>query len=240
MNKFLKNRNKLLKKQGLVANKKKAIKIINFLMDTKYVYHFDWFGIPIIQFPSDIIVLQELIYKVKPNVIIECGIGHGGSLIFYSSLLKLIKKKFKIIGIDIKIGKNIKKIKKHFLSENISLIEKSSTSTELIPKIKKMIGNSKNILVILDSNHSEEHVYNELNLYSKFISKNNYLVVLDTVVEFVKKKHINRARNFSKGNSPYTAVKKFLMKNKNFKVDKYFENKALITSAYNGFLKKVK
>ncbi len=234
-------RKKFLKKQLSSKSRKFAIRTINKLLDTKYVYHFNWFGIPTIQFPSDLIVLQELIFKEKPKVVIETGIAHGGTLIFYASILKLLhEKNFKIIGLDIKIKKkNRKKILENKLSKHIKLIEKSSTDKSIKPFLKREIKNKK-VLVVLDSNHTNDHVLNELNLYSKVIKKNDYLVVMDTATEFVNKKHINKNREFKKGNSPYTAVKAFLKKNKNFKIEKEYEAKSFITGCFDGFLKKIK
>ncbi len=240
MDSFKLNRDIQIKNQGRLSNREKAIRTINFLLDTNYIYNFDWFGIPIIQFPSDMIVLQEIIYKTKPDIIIECGIGRGGSLIFYSSLLKILKKNYKIFGIDIKIGKNRKIINNHFLSKNIKLIEKSSIDTGMIKNLVKKISKKDKVLVILDSNHSHDHVLKELNLYSTLVTKNSYLIVLDTAIEFVNKRHINKGRDFGKGNSPHTAVKKFIKESKNFKIDKLYENKAYISSAYDGFLKKIR
>jgi len=153
--------------------------------------------------------------------------------------MTLIKKKFKIYGIDIKIkNKNKYRILNHPIAKNIELIEKSSTDSDLLLFFKKKIKNKKT-LVFLDSNHSHDHVLNEIKLFSNFIKKNGYLVVMDTTTEFVDKKHINKGRNFGKGNSPYTAVKEFSRKNKNFKICKYYENKSFITSCYSGFLKKL-
>lgn len=231
-------RKKYIKSQG--KKKNTAIKIINTLLDTKYNYHFNWFGIPTIQFPNDLMVIQEIIYEYKPDIIVETGVAHGGTLLFYASILKLIKKKFSIIGIDILIKKkNKKKILSNQLSKNIKLFETSSDDLDTIQKIKKIV-NKKKVIIILDSNHSHNHVLNELNLYSEIIKKNGYLIAMDTTTEFVKKKHINRNRNFSKGNNPFTAVNEFLKKNKNFKIDFYYENKSFITGCFNGFLKKIK
>lgn len=234
----------LLRKKFLKVQKKNKDKFslgfINKLLESKYVYHFNWMGIPIIQFPSDLIVMQELIYDRKPDIIIETGVAHGGGLLFYASILNNIKNHFKIFGIDIKIKKSNKRkiIQKKKLIKNIQLIEKSSTDLSVIKLLKENCKNKKTI-VILDSNHSHSHVLNELNLYSNFIKKNDYIIVLDTITEFIDQKFINKNRNFEKGNSPYTAVKEFLKKNKNFKVDKFYENKSFICGAMNGFLKRV-
>ena len=232
-------RKKFLKIQEKSKNKY-AINFLNKLLETRYVYHFDWFGVPTIQFPSDLMVIQDLIFKSKPDIIIETGVAHGGSLIFYSSLLSLLKvKNYKIIGIDIKIKKeNRKKILNSKVSKNIELIETSSVNLETFKKLKLKTKN-KRVLVILDSNHSESHVFEELEMFSKLIKKNNYIVVMDTSIEFINQKFINRGREFGKGNSPYTAVKKFIKKNKKFKIDKSYENKSFISSCYSGFLKRI-
>jgi len=232
-------RKKFLKIQEKSKNKY-AINFLNKLLETRYVYHFDWFGVPTIQFPSDLMVIQDLIFRSKPDIIIETGVAHGGSLIFYSSLLSLLKvKNYKIIGIDIKIKKeNRKKILNSKVSKNIELIETSSVNLETFKKLKLKTKN-KRVLVILDSNHSESHVFEELEMFSKLIKKNNYIVVMDTSIEFINQKFINRGREFGKGNSPYTAVKKFIKKNKKFKIDKSYENKSFISSCYSGFLKRI-
>ena len=240
MDKFYKTRNQLINKQGQSRNKIKAYSCVNFLLETKYVYHFDWFGFPIIQFPSDILVLQEILYREKPDIVIECGIGRGGGLIFYSSILKLIKKKFQVIGVELSLGSNKKKINKSPFSKNIKLIEGSSTEEKTVAKIKDILKNYNKPLIILDSNHTHQHVLDELNIYSKFVKKNGYLIVFDSIIEFIKRKHNDPKKKFKKGNSPYTAIKEFLKNNPKFKIDPYFENKALITSAPSGFLKKIK
>jgi len=240
MDKFYKDRDRLINKQGTLKNKLKTYNFVNFLLETKYVYNFDWMGFPIIQFPSDVLVLQEILFKEKPDIVIECGIGRGGSLVFYSSILKLIKKKFKVVGVELSLGKNKEKINKSPFSKDITLIEGSSTDRKIIHKIKSILKNYKKPLIILDSNHTHKHVLEELNIYSKFVKKNGYIIVFDSIIEFIKRKHNDPKKKFKKGNSPYTALKEFLRINSNFKIDPYFENKALITSAPSGFLKKIK
>tara|TARA_B100001057_G_C22788776_1_gene926710 strand:- start:313 stop:1050 length:738 start_codon:yes stop_codon:yes gene_type:complete len=235
-------RKKSIKRLGVPSEKRKSIKIINSLLENKYTYLFDWFGIPIIQFPSDVIVLQELIFKIKPKYIIECGVAHGGMLVYYASLLKLLKiKNHKVIGIDIKIRNvNKKKIIKSGFYKNIDLYEKSSTDSSLFNTLKNKYSINKNKkIVILDSNHTKDHVLEELNFYSKFLNKGDYLVVMDTIIEFINQK-FNKNKNFKKGNSPYNATKIFLRKNSNFDVDDYYENKSYLTGTRNGFLRKIK
>ena len=184
--------------------------------DMKYVYSFSWLGRPIIQLPDDLIRIQEIIYKVKPSVIIETGIAHGGGLIFYASIMKNILKKFRIIGIDIDIRKhNEKAIKAHKMYENIEMYEGSSIDKDILKNIKKNIKKKDKVLVILDSNHSSSHVYNELTLYSKLVTKNSYIVACDGI----QKKMIGapRSKRDWEMNNPITAIKKFLKTNKNFK-----------------------
>jgi cephalosporin hydroxylase len=246
MTKYLnieKVRDKFIKIQGTRANKKRSIVIINSLIKNRYTHFFDWMGVPIIQFPSDVIVLQELINKIKPKFIIECGIAHGGMLLFYATVLKALEiKKHKVIGIDVKIRNvNKKRLLKNPLIKNIELIEKSSTENGITNFLEKkyLIKKKDKKIIILDSNHTKEHVLNELNLYSKMLAKGDYIVVMDTVVEFIDRK-FNKDKQFDKGNSPFNAVSIFLKKNKNYKIDDYFENKSFLTSARNGFLKKIR
>ncbi len=242
--------------------KEKSIRIKNFKKNTSllkaankftreslyplYSYNFNWLGRPIIQYPQDIIALQEIIWNVKPDLIIETGIARGGSLIFSSSMLSLLntfqlkKANRKVIGIDIDIRKHNKKaVEKHPFSKNIKMIEGSSIDVKVFDKVKKISQNFKKILVFLDSNHTHEHVYEELNLYSSLVSKNSYCVVFDTIVEDLPKNYIKN-RPWNKGNNPKTAIKKFLKNNKNFKIDNEYNNKLLISMNPDGYLKKFK
>ena len=163
-------------------------------------------------------------------------------LIFYASILKLLNiKNFKVIGIDVFIKKkNRKIIESHPLSKNIKLYETSSTNKTFFNKLKKsdfIKRNSK--LIILDSNHTKNHVLQELDLYSNLLKKKEYIVVMDTIIDFIDKT-FNKGKAFKKGNSPYNAVISFLKKNKKFKVDTFYENKSYLTVARKGFLQKVK
>jgi len=215
---------------------------VHFIKDTaqlKYSYNFTWLGRPIIQYPPDIIAMQEIIWDVKPDLIIETGIAHGGSLIFYASLLELLGKG-RVLGIDIEIrSHNKKSIQSHFLHKRISLLEGSSVSKEVLKKVAAYTRGKKKILVCLDSNHTHEHVLCELNLYSSFVSKGSYLVVFDTVIEDLPDS-LNYNRPWKKGNSPKSAVRNFLKKNKNFKIDRDVENKLIITTNPDGYLKRIR
>lgn len=206
----------------------------------RYSYNFDWLGRPIIQYPQDIVALQEVIWKVKPDLIIETGIARGGSLILSASLLELIGGKGKVVGVDIDIRKhNREAIERHPLYKRIVMIEGSSVDEEVIKKIKKLREGRKRVLVYLDSNHSHDHVLKELELYSPFVTKGSYLIVFDTISEYLPPGLIVD-RPWGKGNNPKTAVEAFLRKNKNFVVDEDIENKLVITVAPGGYLKRVK
>jgi cephalosporin hydroxylase len=205
----------------------------------EYSYHFTWLGRPIIQYPQDIMALQEIIWKVKPDLIIETGIARGGSLMFSASILQLLGKG-KVLGIDIKIRpENKKKIQQHFLWKRISMIEGSSIDKKTIDKVYKFAKGKKRVMVVLDSNHTHEHVLNELKAYSPLVSKNSYLVVFDTIIEDLPKK-IESKQPWSKGNNPKTALLEFLKHNKQFKIDKEIENKLMISVAPSGYLQKIK
>ncbi|MFF2018101.1 cephalosporin hydroxylase family protein [Paenibacillus sp. NPDC058177] len=227
-----------IKKQAEDVNLKKITN--DFILqqtEHKYTYNFTWLGMPIIQFPQDIIALQEIIWEVKPDVIIETGIARGGSVIFYSSLQRLIGNEGIVIGVDVDIRPhNRKEIESHPFSDRIHLIEGDSTSLETINQVKDIISDRKSVLIILDSNHTHEHVFKELELYSPLVTKGSYLVVLDTIVEDMPD-HFFKERPWKSGNSPKTAARQFLQQNNRFIVDKTIEDKLLITVAPEGYLK---
>jgi len=227
---------------SMVKDKKFLKKGISWLEDAwsyEYAHHFTWLGLPIIQLPQDIVALQELIWKIKPDLIIETGVARGGSVIFYASLLSLLGKG-EVIGIDVDIRThNREEIEKHPLFEKITLIEGSSISKETVDRIFKISKNHKKILVILDSHHTHKHVLKELELYSPLVTKNSYLVVFDTFVEDFPKNFFKN-RLWDVGNNPKTAVHEFLKKNNRFKIDKTLENKLILTSNPDGFLKCIK
>ena len=163
---------------------------MSFPIEEKYSYNFSWLGRPIIQYPQDMIAMHELIWQVKPDLIIETGIAHGGSLIYYASLLELIGKG-EVLGIDIDIrDHNKKEILNHFMLKRITMIEGSSTAPEILEQIEIHVHGKKNVMVLLDSNHTHDHVLRELRLYSKFVTKGSYLVVFDTIIEDLPKNFI--------------------------------------------------
>jgi cephalosporin hydroxylase len=232
-----------------------ASNFLKFSAIDKYSYNFKWCGRPIIQYPQDIVALQEIIWTVKPDLIIETGIAHGGSLIFSASSLSVLdlveaskkfkkydprKTKRKVIGVDIDIRKHNKKaIKNHAFYYMIDLIEGSSTDLNIVNKIKKLSKNYSKILVILDSNHTTEHVLSELNYYSSLVSKGSYCIVFDTLVGDLPK-NVYKDRIWGPNNNPKIAVKKFLRQNKKFIIDKDIYKRYLITVSKDGYLKKIK
>jgi len=206
----------------------------------KWVHQTSWFGEPILNIPHDMFALQEIIYKTRPDFIIEVGVAWGGSLLFYSTLMDVLGGK-KIIGIDIYIPDDlIKRIESYGrLSARINLIKGSSTDLETIDKVKNIIGESRKIMILLDSHHSHEHVLNELKLYSDFIGTGNYLICADTVLDYIPKQD-HRPRLWGPDNNPKTALDEFLTMNNRFQVDTELENKLLFTCNPGGYLKAIK
>jgi cephalosporin hydroxylase len=205
----------------------------------KYSYNFSWMGRPIIQYPQDMIAMQEILWDIRPDLVIETGIAHGGSLIFYASILELIGKG-SVLGIDIDIREhNRKAIEGHPMYKRIKMIEGSSVSDEVVAKVKKIAKGKEKIIVCLDSNHTSEHVLKELELYSSFVTKNSCLVVFDTIIEDVPN-GLFPERPWGKGNSPKTALLEFLKTHNEFVVDDDISHKLLITVAPGGYLKRVK
>ena len=217
---------------------------VDFLVKTaptKYSYNFSWMGRPIIALPQDMIAMQEIIWNVKPDLIIETGVAHGGSIVFYASLLELIGGDGLVLGIDIEIRQhNRDLIEAHPMMKRIQLLEGSSLSTETVNEVKKIASGKKKILVCLDSNHTHEHVLEELKLYAPLTSIGSYCVVFDTVVEDMPADWDWGIRPWGVGNNPKTAVFEYLKTTNNFVTDKEIDNKILISVAPDGYLKRVK
>ncbi|MGI0062632.1 MAG: cephalosporin hydroxylase family protein [Nitrosotalea sp.] len=206
----------------------------------KYSYNFTWLGRPIIQFPQDMIALQEIIWNVKPDLIIETGIARGGSLIFYASLLELIGENGKVLGIDIDIREHNKiEIERHPMHKRITMIQGSSIDENTANTVRSYAKDKKRILVLLDSNHTHEHVLKEMHLYSPLVTKNSYMIVCDTSLEDMSEDFFTD-RPWGKGNNPKTAVREFLKNDDRFVIDNEIENKLLITEHPSGYLKCVK
>jgi len=206
----------------------------------RYSYNFSWMGRPIIALPQDMIAMQELIWEMKPDLIIETGIAHGGSIVYYASLLELIGKDGLVVGIDIDIRKhNRNLIEKHPMIKRIQMIEGSSIDSEIIKQVSKIVATKKTVMVCLDSNHTHNHVLEELRVYSPFVTIGSYCVVFDTIIEDMPKGAFPN-RPWGKGDNPKTAVLEYLKTHPEFKIDKSIQNKLLITVAPDGYLKRIK
>jgi cephalosporin hydroxylase len=204
----------------------------------QYSYNFSWMGRPIIQYPQDMVAMQELIWEIKPDLIIETGIAHGGSLIFYASIMELIGKG-EILGIDIDIRDHNKKaIEAHPMFKRITMIQGSAIDSSIVEQVKQVAKGKQTVMVSLDSNHTHDHVLEELKLYSPFVTKGSYLVVFDTIVEDLPKAMYDRP--WDVGNNPKTALWEFLKANSDFEIDKSIDNKLLISVAPEGYLKRIK
>ncbi|HEV2602646.1 MAG TPA: cephalosporin hydroxylase family protein [Microvirga sp.] len=202
----------------------------------QYSYNFDWLGVPIIQYPQDLVAIQEIIWRTKPDLIVETGVARGGSLIFYASMLRLLNNGGRVVGIDIDIRPhNRDSIEQHPLGELITLIEGSSTELSVIAQVVEHAKTSQRTMVVLDSNHTKDHVARELELYSPLVGRGSYLIVLDTVVEYMRPGDVVD-RPWSKGNNPLNAVEEFLQKNNRFAIDHTIDNKLLISVGPRGYL----
>jgi cephalosporin hydroxylase len=201
-----------------------------------YSYNFSWMGRPIIQYPQDMVMMQELIYKIQPDLLIETGIAHGGSLIYYASLMELIGKGH-VLGVDIDIREhNKKEIETHAMFKRISMIQGSAIDLDIIEQVKAHIKPGMTVMVSLDSNHTHDHVLEELKLYAPFVTSGSYCVVFDTIVEDMPQGMYDRPWDI--GNNPKTAVWEYLKTNTDFEIDAQIDNKLLISVAPSGYLKR--
>ena len=206
-------------------------------VDNKYSYQFDWLGVPIIQMPEDLIIFQEIVYKTQPDLIIETGVARAGSIIFWASIQRLCGITGKVLGVDIDIRQHARSaINDSNFKDEISLIEGSSIEDEVVDQVKKIVSRHKRIMVVLDSNHTHEHVLSELEIYSKFVTKDCFLLVLDTVIDDLK---VDPTRPWGPGSSPKSAVKEFMLKTSgDFINEQSYENRALLSVAPNGYWRK--
>ena len=201
----------------------------------KVMYEPTWLGIPIIQYPNDIVMMQELIWKVRPDVVVETGVAHGGGAVLYASILELLGKG-KVIGVDIEIRKhNRLAINSHPLSRRIELVEGSSTAPEMIDEIRSRIPTMGEVLVVLDSNHSYEHVVSEMELYKEFISPGGYMLVMDGVQQMLSDTPTGKAE--WKHDNPLRAIQDFMIRHPDWEVDSYY-TRTQISSNPNGFLRR--
>lgn len=229
--------------------KKSKIEFFNQSHKLQYSYNFEWLGRPIIQYPQDIVAFQEIVNNVKPDLILETGIAHGGSLVLSASLLCMLdviegkdprKSTRKVLGIDVDIREhNREALDNHPLRFKMELMEGSSIDEKIVSKVKAYAKPYEKILVSLDSNHTHSHVLDELNAYAELVSKDSYCIVYDTVIEDMPTDAFPN-RDWGVGNSPKSAVYEFIKDHPEFEIDKAIDEKLLISVAPDGFLKKIK
>lgn len=211
----------------------------------KYMYNFSWLGRPIIQFPADMVAMQELIWTTQPDLIIETGIAHGGSLILSASLLELNAacggpKDARVLGIDIDIrSHNRELIEAHPMARRIDMLQGSSVDPAVVAQVRKIAADKSSVLVFLDANHTHEHVSAELAAYAPLVTPGNYCVAFDTIVEDMPDDTFPD-RPWSPGNSPKTAVHEFVKTHPEFEIDRAMSNKLMISAVPDGFLRRVR
>lgn len=205
----------------------------------RYSYNFSWLGRPIIQYPQDVMALQEIVWRVRPRTIVETGIAHGGSTILFASLLELLGEDGRVVAVDVDIrDHNRDAIEAHPFAKRIDMIEGSSIDAGVVEQVKAKV-RSGPVMVVLDSNHTRTHVLAELAAYAPLVTRGSYLVVMDTVVEYMDADAF-ADRPWGRGDNPLVAVREFLASTDRFVVDEEIENKLLITVAPSGYLRCVK
>lgn len=212
---------------------------IDAIAPHNYTYNFTWMGRPVIQFPQDLVAMQEVIWRTKPDLIIETGIAHGGSLIFYASMLEMMGLDGRVLGIDIDIrAHNRAEIEAHPMFRRIDMIQGSSIDEGIAAQAEERAKETSHPMVVLDSNHTHEHVLRELQLYSPLVAQGCYLVVFDTLIEDMPAGSFPD-RPWDKGDNPRTAVDAFLKTTDQFEVDTEVDAKLQISVAPGGYLKRV-
>lgn len=213
-------------------------------VDARYSYNFRWLGRPIIQYPQDIVAMQEIIWSVQPDLIIETGIAHGGSLVFSASMLELNAAcggppEAAVLGVDIDIRlHNRTAIEAHPMMKRISMIQGSSSAPDIVEQVKAKAAGKPRVLVCLDSNHTHNHVLAELNAYAPLASVGSYCVVFDTIVEEMPA-DAYPDRPWAPGNSPKSAVSEYLQTHPEFSIDRQIDHKLLISVAPGGYLRRM-
>jgi cephalosporin hydroxylase len=203
----------------------------------EYSYHFRWLGRPIIQYPQDVFAMQELIWEIQPDAIVETGIARGGSLIFYASMLHLLDRGGIVVGVDVDIREhNRLEIESHRFARYIQMIQGSAIDPAIVAQVRERIAGRKRVLVVLDSMHTHAHVLEELRLYSPLVTRDSYLVVFDTCIEMLPAS-LYPDRPWHPGDNPWTAVQAFLKTTDRFVIDRSIPDKLQLTVAPDGYLK---
>jgi len=227
------------------AIKSSSKSFLNDSIEARYSYNFKWMGRPIIQYPQDIVAVQELIWDIKPDLIIETGVAHGGSAVFFASLLELNAlsggpKDAEVWCIEIDLrAHNREAILAHPMYPRLRIFDGSSLDKKIAQEVSQKASQCERVMVILDSNHTHEHVLGELNLYASLVSVGSYCVVFDTVIEDLEGVEFVD-RPWGKGNNPKTAIAEFLKTNSDFVVETAIDDRLLISAAPGGYLKRIK
>jgi cephalosporin hydroxylase len=241
---------------AVAGNLSQAEAAAAFLRETiaaQYSYNFFWLGRPIIQYPQDMVALQEIVWATRPDVIVETGIAHGGSLILSASLLAMLdlcdateagemldpsRPKRHVVGVDIDIrAHNRAAIEAHPMAKRITMIQGSSIDQAIVARVAAVVGDAKRVLVCLDSNHTHDHVLAELNAYGPMTTPGSYCIVFDTIVEDMPG-DLSSDRPWGPGNNPKTAVQAWLPHHPEFQIDHDIDSKLLISVAPHGFLRR--
>ena len=221
--------------------KKAAEKFLAESLRAGYSYNFTWLGRPIIQYPEDVMALQEIIWRIRPKLIIETGVAHGGSVILSASILEMLGGNGRVLGLDIDIrAHNRPLIENHPLARRLTLLESDSLAEEAAAKAAAMAAetNGAPVMVILDSMHTHQHVLGEMRLYGPLVTPGSYMVVFDGVIENHPEANAPD-RPWGPGDSPLSAIREFLAENDSFAVDEEIEKKLLITAAPSGYLRRL-
>lgn len=206
----------------------------------RYSYNFSWMGRPVIRYPSDLVLQQEIMWDIKPDLVIETGIAHGGSIVFSAAMQLMMGIQPDVVAVDIDIrAHNRELIESHPLGKNIKLYEGDSVDSTIIEKIRSHTLGKTSVMVVLDSSHTHQHVLAELEAYSQFVSVGSYLILPDTLIEFFPKGHYSADRPWDVGDNPHTAVMEFLSQNAHFTVDQNLSTKGMISEAPDGFLRRI-
>lgn len=239
---FFEERHADIKRMGAdEALRQKSIEWMLHADQYKYTYNFTWMGRPIIKFPADMVIQQELMWELRPDLVIETGIAHGGSIIFTASMMEMMGIDGEVVGVDIDIRKhNRQAIESHPMAKRITMYEGNSVETSIVERIRKHTAGKRCVMVVLDSLHSHDHAYEELLAYAPMTTLGSYCILPDTFIEFFPKGYYSSSRPWDVGNNPYTAMKQYLSETDVFEVDHKFTHKAMITETIDGYLKRVR
>lgn len=239
--KFFEERNTAIERMGEdIEFKKQSLAWMVRADQYKYTYNFTWMGRPIIKFPADMIIQQELMWKLQPDLIIETGIAHGGSIVFSASMMEMMGINGEVVAVDIDIrDHNRKLIENHPVYNRITMYEGSSIDPAIIEKVKAHAEGKKCVMVILDSMHTHNHVLAELRAYAPLVTIGSYCILPDTFIEFFPPGHFSQDRPWDVGNNPHTAMKAFMSGNNDFEVDRALDTKAMVTETIEGYLKRI-